>query len=147
MHFTGDTDDMKNENDIGHNSSLRIYTQLFLAASRGPHSRSNCFGHCFYFIADTDAEKYYFRIISAVNSDKNIKFCLARTTLLTHYVWRSPSFLKMLGFQRPIMGRSFYARSDAEPCRRAQTSAQNSANASLPKSAKGRKRVQKSASA
>ena len=30
----------------------------------------NCFGYNFYFIADTDTEKYYFGIISAMISDK-----------------------------------------------------------------------------
>ena len=31
---------------------------------------NNYFGHNFYFIADTDTEKYYFRIISTMNLDK-----------------------------------------------------------------------------
>ena len=33
----------------------------------------NYFGIIFYFITDTDTEKYYFRIISAMNSDK--RYC------------------------------------------------------------------------
>ena len=33
----------------------------------------NDFGHNFDFIADTDTEKYCFRIISAMNSDKRYK--------------------------------------------------------------------------
>ena len=36
----------------------------------GGTADQNCFGHNFYFIADTDTEKYYFRIISAMISDK-----------------------------------------------------------------------------
>ena len=48
-----------------------MQTQLFFAALRGPHSRyKSIFGNNSDFVADTDTEKYYFRIISAMNSDK-----------------------------------------------------------------------------
>ena len=36
----------------------------------------NCFGITFYVITDTDTEKYYFRIISAMNSDKRYPWAL-----------------------------------------------------------------------
>ena len=55
--------------------SLQIQTQLFFAVLRGRIADRNCFGIIFYFIANTDAEKYYFRIISAMNSDKQYLQC------------------------------------------------------------------------
>ena len=69
MHVIADAD--TDENCFGINFSLHIQTQLFFAVWRGPRvADRNIFGIIFYFIADTDAEKYYFRIISAMNSDK-----------------------------------------------------------------------------
>ena len=48
-----------------------MQTQLFFAALRGRRvADRNWFGHNFDFIADTDTEKYYFWIISAMNLDK-----------------------------------------------------------------------------
>ena len=48
-----------------------MQTQLFFAVLRGGRiADRNCFGIIFDFIADTDREKYYFRSISAMNSDK-----------------------------------------------------------------------------
>ena len=47
-----------------------MQTQLFFAALRGGIADQTCFGHNFEFIADTDTEKYYCRIISAMNADK-----------------------------------------------------------------------------
>ena len=68
MHFVADTD--TDENYSGINFSLQIQTQLFLAVLRGRIADRNCFGIIFYFIPDADTEKYHFRSISAMNSDK-----------------------------------------------------------------------------
>ena len=68
MHFVADTD--TDENVFGINFGSR-YRQLFFAASRGGCiAEPNRLGHNFYSIADTDTEKYYFRIISAMILDK-----------------------------------------------------------------------------
>ena len=45
-------------------------TAVLCSFERGRIADKNCFEHNFYFIADTDTEKYYFWIISAMNSDK-----------------------------------------------------------------------------
>ena len=51
-----------------------MQTQLFFAVLRGASiADRNCFGIIFYFVTDTDTEKYYFRIISAMNSDKRYR--------------------------------------------------------------------------
>ena len=50
-----------------------MQTQAVLCSFEGGRiADRNCFGIIFYFITDTDAEKYYFRIISAMNSDKRV---------------------------------------------------------------------------
>ena len=45
-------------------------TAVLCSLEGGGIADQNCFGHNFYFIADTDTEIYYFRIISAMISDR-----------------------------------------------------------------------------
>ena len=45
-------------------------TAVLCSLDGGRIADRNCFGHNSYFIADTDTEKYYFRITSAMISDK-----------------------------------------------------------------------------
>ena len=69
MRFIADTD--TDENCSGISSSEQMQTQLFFFQFLGGHiADKNDVGNNFDFIADTDTEKYYFRIISAMNSDK-----------------------------------------------------------------------------
>ena len=69
MDFIADTD--TDENYFGINFPKQMQTQLLFAVLRGPHSRLNYFEHNFRFhSSNLDTEKYYFRIISAMNSDK-----------------------------------------------------------------------------
>ena len=68
MHFIADTD--TDENYLEFIFGSRYRDSCSLQPGGGGIADQNCFGHTFYFIADTDAEKYYFRIISAMISDK-----------------------------------------------------------------------------
>ena len=67
-----------------------MQTQLFLQSSRGGPGidDTNDFGHCVYFLADADIDKYYFRIISALNLDKRI--CLPREVVSLNKIARFP---------------------------------------------------------
>ena len=49
-----------------------MQTELLFAIWRGTHSRYKflIWKYFWFHITDTDTEKYYFRIISAMNSDK-----------------------------------------------------------------------------
>ena len=66
--FIADPD--TDQNYFGINFRSRYRHSWSLQFGGGRIADENYFGHNFYFIADTDTEKYYFRIISAVNSDK-----------------------------------------------------------------------------
>ena len=69
VHFIADTD--TDENCFEINFSWQIQIQWFFAVRGGGHiADKNNVGNKFGFIADTDTEKYYFRSISAMNSDK-----------------------------------------------------------------------------
>ena len=63
-----------------------MQTQLFCAAAQ----QIECvFGIIFYFIADTDTEKYDFRIVSAMNSDKRSSLLPSSESWVVRKVWGS----------------------------------------------------------
>ena len=69
MLFIADTDTDQNVFELIFRSRYR--DSCSLQPRRGGRiADRNGFGHNFYFIADTDTENYYFRIISAMISDK-----------------------------------------------------------------------------
>ena len=60
-----------------------MQTQLFFAVLRGASlADRNRFGIIFHVVADADTETYYFRIISAMNSDKRYVFLLSFSQVL-----------------------------------------------------------------
>ena len=81
MHFVADTDTDQNYFRVNFLSRYRDFLAdtetavlCSLEGGGGRIADQNCFGHNFNFIADTDTEKYYFRIISAMISDKRVLF-------------------------------------------------------------------------
>ena len=67
MRFIADTG--TDENYFGINFVADTGTGVLCSFEGGRIADQSCFGHNFDFIADTDIEKYYVRIISAMNSD------------------------------------------------------------------------------
>ena len=69
MHFIADTDTDEKYFGINFGSRYRHSCSLQPRGGGGIAER-NCFGNNFYSISDTDTEKYFFQIISAMILDK-----------------------------------------------------------------------------
>ena len=70
MRFIADTDTDENYSGINFFRSRCRHSCFFLQFPGGHIANKNDVGNSFDFIADADTEKYYFRIISAMNPDK-----------------------------------------------------------------------------